>query len=637
MLATFRRSLNTWPARLLFMLLVVAFAVWGIGDVVRNIARDSAPLRVAGQSIDLAVLQQEFQRNMAQATRNLGNSDATPELRRTVALETVQQMVTQAALDAEARRLRLAVPDDALRRAVFAMPAFRDKEGKFDRALMDKLLRNNGLSEPRFLELMRAQLLHQQMLDAVSAGATASAEMARQVYQFQHEKRVADAVTVAFADAAQPPAPTDRQVERWWANHPERYSTPEYRRIKAIVLSPETVAKDVQVTEEDLKAEWDQDKGKLATPEKRSVEVILTQDQATAEQLAEQWRSGADWSQMQEAANKVGAAPVELDDAARGEFPAPELGDAVFATQEGTVPPPVHSALGWHVLKVTKVTPAGTATFEQAKPQLRALVVAQKAADLIYDRANRIDNLLSSGSSLDTLPGDLGVAAVTGTLDAQGDTPEGKKAPIPGSDKLREALIAAAFQAKVGDAPKLTQAPAGPDGVQAFFAISVESIIPPKPRPLDQVKAQVSADWAGNQVRHEQEAAAAQLYAAVKGGRSLAEAAGAAKLTMKTLPAAGRASPTDGVPSQLVPLLFHMSKVGEATMVETPAGFVVATLAKIEDPDPSADPVGFGAVKDGLAAAVSGDLQQAFATAVRDRSNPRISASIIDTLAGNAE
>ncbi len=571
---------------------------------------------------------------MAQATRNLGNSDPTPQLRRSVALETVQQMVTQTALDAEAQRLRLAVPDDALRRTVFAMPAFRDKDGKFDRALMDNLLRNNGLTEPRFLELMRKQLLHQQMLDAVSAGAAAPGEMARLAYQFEHEKRVADAVTVTFAAAAPPPAPTDKQIERWWANHPDRYSTPEYRRIKAIVLSPETVAKDVQITEEDLKAEWEQDKGKLATPEKRSVEVILTQDQATAEQLAEQWRSGADWAQMQEAANKDNAAPVELDDAARGEFPAPELGDAVFATPEDTVPPPVHSALGWHVLKVTKVTPGGTATFEQAKPQLRALVVAQKAADLIYDRANRIDNLLSSGGSLDTLPGDLGVAAVTGTLDAQGDTPEGKKAPIPGPDKLREALIAAAFQQKPGDPPKLTQAPAGADGAQAFFAVSVESIVAPKPRPLDQVKAQVTADWTGDQVRHEQETLAANLYAAVRQGKTLAEAATAAGLTSKTLPAAGRASPTDGVPAQLVPLLFRMSKAGESTMVETPEGFVVATLARIEDPDPSTDPVGFAAVKDGLAAAVGGDLQQAFATAVRERSNPRINPSIIDQLAG---
>ena len=632
MLATFRRSLNTWPARLLFMLLVAAFAMWGIGDVVRNIARDSAPVRVAGQRIDLPVLQQAFQRNMNEATRRLGNTDPTPQIRQAVAMQTVQQLVTQTALDAEARRLGLAVPDDAVRRAVFAMPAFHGKDGAFDHTLMVSVLRNNGLNEPHFIQLMRDQLLQQQMLQAVSAGAVVPAEMARQVYQYEHEKRVADAVMVPFAAAAAPPAPTDTALQRWWANHPDRYSTPEYRRIKAIVLSPQSVAKDVQVTDDDLRAQWAQDKSQYNTPERRSVAVILTQDAAEAERLAEQWRGGADWAQMQDAADKAGAAPVPLDDATRSEFPAPELGDAVFATPEGTVPPPVHSALGWHVFKVTKVTPGRAMTFEEAKPLLRDKVVAQKAADLIYDRANRIDNLLSSGSSLETLPGDAGVAAVSGTLDVRGDTPEGKPAPIPGSEALRKALVAAAFQARPGDAPKLTQVP----GEQAFFAVSVDGITPPKPRPFDQVAEQVRADWTTWRQRHEQETIAAKLLTAVKGGKPLAEAAAAAGLKLAALPPAGRDSPTAGVPPQLVAPLFHM-KPGEPTMIETPEGFVVATLAKVEDPDPAGDPIGFDAVRSALASAVGQDMQQVFAGAVRDRSNAHINPAVIQQLAGADE
>ena len=634
MLATFRRSLNTWPARLLFMLLVFAFAAWGIGDVVRNIGRGGVPVSVAGRRIDYPELQAAYQRNLAQIQRQMGNSDPTPEIRRGVAAQSIEQVLTQTALDAKARHLGLTVPDAALRRAVFAMPAFLDKSGKFDRALMDNLLRNNSYTEDRFLALMRDQLRQQQVLTAVAAAGAVSDEMAKQIYQLEHEKRVAEAVTVPFSAAPAPPAPTAKELERWWANHPERFSTPEYRRIKAIVLTPQTVAKDVQVTDDDLRAEWDQAKGSFNTPEKRSVEVILTQDQAQAEQLATEWRGGATWAEMQAAADKTGAAPVALDDASEGDFPAPELAKAVFATAVETVPPPVHSALGWHVFKVTKITPGRAQSFAEAKEALRARVVAEKAADVIYDRANRIDNLLSSGSSLDQLPGDLGVAAVTGTLDAQGNTPQGAPAPIPGSPALRTALIQTAFQAKPGDAPHLTQAPTGPDGVQAFYAVTVESITPPKPKPLDQVKEQVQADWAGDQVRHEQETTAARLLAAVKGGKTLAEAAASVGLKTERLPAAGRGPASQGVPQQLVPVLFSLKKIGEPTMVETPQGFVVATLAAIEDPDPKSDPVGWGEMKEALGRSVGTDLQEMFAAAVRDRSDPFVRADAIDTLAG---
>ena len=637
MLATFRRSLNTWPARALFMLLVLAFAAWGIGDVIRNIGRGGAPAQVGSRRIDYPELQETYQRELAQLTRRIGNNDPSIEIRRSVAMQAIEQVVTQTALAVEADRLRLAVPDDALRRTVFDMPAFHGRDGTFDRALMDNVLRSNGLTEQRFLALMRDQLMQQQMLQAVAAGAAAPDEMAKQVYMFQHEKRIADTVDVPLAAAPPPPAPTDAQLQRWWANHPDRYSTPEYRRIKAIVLSPDTVVKDVQVSDEDLRAAWEQQKSTFSTPEHRSVDVILTQDEAEAQALAAQWQEGADWTGMQAAAAKVGAAPVELSDATRSEFPAPELGDAVFATPEGTVPPPVHSALGWHVLKVTKVTPGQSETFEQARDALRARVAAAKAADLIYDRANRIDNLLSSGSTLDTLPGDLGVAAVTGTLDAQGDTPEGGPAPIPGPPPLRQALIAAAFQEKPGDAPKLTQAPAGPDGAQAFFAVSVEQITAPKPRPFDQVAAQVRTDWTADQARREQEATAATLLHAVDAGKPLAEAASALGLKVERTPPIGRDAPTPGVPTQLVVPLFGLKKPGEATMIETNDGFIVLALAAIDDPDPKSDPTGWAEVKTALGQAVGADLQQAFAAAVRDRANPSINPAAIETLAGGSE
>ena len=301
MLATFRRSLNTWPARLLFMLLVAAFVIWGIGDVVRNIARDSAPLRVAGQQHRPA---RSCRRNSSatwrRPARNLGNSDPTPEIRRSVALQTVQQVVTQTALDAEAQRLRLAVPDDALRRAVFAMPAFRDKDGKFDRALMDNLLRNNGLTEPRFLDLMREQLLHQQMLDAVSAGAARPGrDGARWSISSSTRSASPTPSTCRSPPPPPPPAPTDKQLERWWANHPDRYSTPEYRRIKAIVLSPETVAQGRAGHRRGPQGRVGAaTRASSTTPEKRSVEVILTQDagdgRAARRAVAQRRRLGAD-------------------------------------------------------------------------------------------------------------------------------------------------------------------------------------------------------------------------------------------------------------------------------------------------------------------------------------------------------
>ena len=150
---------------------------------------------------------------------------------------------------------------------------------------------------------------------------------------------------------------------------------------------------------------------------------------------------------------------MELDDAAEAGLPDADLAKAVFAAPADTVSDPVQGRAGL-VCAEGDQGDAGQRRRPsiEVKDALRNSLLAEKATDLIYDRANKIDNLLANGTALDQLPGDLGLAGVAGTLDAKGNTKDGKPAPIPGGDAERQALIvAAAFQAQKGDPPQLTE------------------------------------------------------------------------------------------------------------------------------------------------------------------------------------
>jgi len=390
------------------------------------------------------------------------------------------------------------------------------------------------------------------------------------------------------------------------------------------------------VSDEDLRAAYDQHKADFQVAEKRSVEVVLGQDEGKTRALAEQWRGGADWSAMQAAAKQAGASAVQLDDAPQTQIPIPALAQAVFAAAPDAVSGPIKTDLGWYVVKVTKVTPGVARSFDQVKDALRREVAEQKAADVIYDRANKVEDALAGGSGLSELPADLGLAAVTGTLDAKGDTPEGHPAPIPGPAELRSAIVAAAFHTKPGEPPHLTEVPGQPEQgqpqVSSYYALAVENITPPAVKPFDQVQEQVKDAATRDAVRHQQEEAAAKILAAVKGGQSLEDAALKAGATMRRLPPVGREGNVEGVPSELVRPLFGLKK-GRPTMVETPSGFVVAVLSEIQDPDPDADAAGYAAVRDQLRQSIGNDLESVYVAAVRARDRPRINRRMVDSLA----
>lgn len=628
MLAVFRSFLNTWAAKAFFLLLVASFALWGVADVVRNPGNDRAVATVGERKIELPELQDAYRRQLQQVTRVMGGrAEPSPAIRQGVAAQALDRLIAQAALAQETRRLGITVPDEALRQAVFDVPAFQGRTGAFDRNALEAVLRNNNLTEARFLDLMRADLAQRQLVEAARSGAVPPDVVTRRVFALQRETRVADLVELAFAAAPEPPEPDEAALRRHHENNPHAYSAPERRRVKAVILSPDTVARGIEVPEAELRAYYDGHRAEYVAPEKRSVQVVVAQDETAARTLAERWAAGAGWDEVQRLAEQAGASTVTLDDATRAELPSPELAEAVFTAAPGAVAGPIGSALGWQVLRVAAVTPGSERTFEAARDEVRARVARDRAVDQVYANANKLEDALGAGSSLDELPADIGLAGVTGTLDAQGNAPSGDPAPLPGSPALRKAVVDAAFAAAQGEAPRLIE---GPE--QSYFAVAVEEVSPAALKPFEQVADQVREDWERDARRREQETAAAKLLAAVKGGTSLQDAATVAGLRVERTPPIGRGEPPEGVARELVEPLFGLKR-GEPTMVETPEGFVVAVPVEVASPDPAADPAGLAQLRAALGRSMGEDVEVLLASAARARANPRVNRQLLDSVA----
>lgn len=629
MLATLRRFANTWPARILFLILVGSFGFWGVAGLVGGMdgGDPNAVATVGSQKVTAPDLQDLSRRMLAQYMQRSGQTGAPPpDLRRDIAQQALQQLVIQAAFAAEAKKLNVAVPDDALRDATFATRAFQGSNGQFDRTTFQTVLRNNGYTEARYLSLMRTDLAQRQIAEAVRAGGYSPGIVNAMVLGFQSETRTADMVTLPFAAAPEPPAPTAEQLERQYDDNLNEYQAPEYRRVKIVILSPETVAKDITVSDDAARAYYESHQSEWGHPETRTVQVVVAPSEAVAKQIATAWITGADWAAIQKQANADGSSAVELPDSTKADFPSPALAEPVFSAAPDTVQGPVNTDGGWTVFKVDKLSPATIQPFAAVMADAKAHAALDQAQDQVYDRATRVQDQLASGAKLDELPAGLGLAAVTGTLDGAGNTPDGEPAPIPAQPALRQAIIQKAFGVSPSDQPVLND---GPD--RSFYAVSVDSITPPAQRPFDDVAARVKDDWLAAARRHEQDLVATKLLVAVQGGQTLKDAAAAAGVPMTSSPPIARAQPPAGIPSQLVQPLFA-TDIGKATMIETPTSFVVAVTTAINKPDPAKNPDGLATVGRRLSGEVSDDIEMSLAAGLRDRTKVVVNTPVFESL-----
>ncbi|HVY17541.1 MAG TPA: peptidyl-prolyl cis-trans isomerase [Rhodopila sp.] len=635
MISSLRRLTESWPARIFFGITAIAFIGWGIGGNLGQLlgGQPTWVAKVDGETIDIPAFQAQFQRAVATASAKLQpGQDIGTDQRRQIGEETLNQMIGEAVMTHELSRLRVVTPNAALLAAVQGMPAFQNKAGQFDKAQFETILQRNGFTEDRFLNVLRADVAQRQLLSAVDSNVAAPDTEVKALYETEFEKRSVDMADFPLSAAPEPAAPADSVLHRWYDNHPDLYRTPEYRRIKAVELSPESLASEIKVTDDELHAYYDQHNSEFVTQPLRSAQVISAPDEAKAQALATKWRGGADWAAMQQAAQAGGASAIEQDNATPVQFPDPDLAKAVFsATAVNAVSDPVKGALGWFVVKVTKIVAGGETTFDQAKDTIRNRVVAGKATDLLYERANKVDQLLGNGASLDDLPGDLGLVGVTGTLDADGNTETGTPAPIPGPAALRAAIVKAAFDTQPNTQPELTEVPTPSNGASAYYALVVEAVTPPGTKPYDAVKDSVLADWKDDQRRRAENVAATAMMTAVQGGKSFSDAATVAGVTPHLSPLLTRDGSDPSVPPTLVRVMFGL-KPHEATMVETANGFVVAQLVEVRKPDAAKDKAGYEEARSAVARSIGNDVGTVFAQALRERANPRINQRNFDNV-----
>jgi len=521
----------------------------------------------------------------------------------------------------------LATPEGLVRDYVLAIPSFQ-AGGRFSRPILDQFLRQNDMSEAQFLGLVRDDLQRIQLLGAVRAGASAPELLARALVRYERERRVAQIAEFPLMEAPEPPPPTDAALERFHANNPAQFSTPELREARIAVLSAETLLEGIEVSDADLRAAFETRRAQFETPERRDLQQALLPTESAARTLATTWAASDNFEAIQAAATAAGGGALALGALGRADVPIEPLAAAAFGAPAGGITAPVQSPFGWHVVRVASITPGTTAEFAAVAEQLKRDVALERGADLAFERANKMEDAIAGGANLEVAARRYGAAITDLRLDIQGRDAEGLPVPLPIPATARPEVLRAIFVAEVGRAPRLAEL----RQADAFVAVELRAITSPALKPIATVIEDVRQAFLTEARRRAQEERAAALLGAVRAGQTLAAAALAAGAPSERMGPFPR-QPEQGapglvVPAELLPVLFATA-LNQVTMVPTRAGFAVAQVLEIVEADPGADAEALANARRTAQQQAAEDLEAQFAAAMRARATPRLSETLM--------
>ena len=557
-------------------LIIVSFVIWGVGDMLRGFS-PSTVASVGGAKISAQDYRFAYDRAIQQYQRRLKRPFTNEEARQ-IGLDrsVLQQLLSEAAVDDEARKLGLGVSDEALRGVITSNPSFRDKSGAFDPSRLEAALRDMDMNERSFVSELRKQELRQFIVAALATGITApKAEVAAEA-DTQGQTRSVDYFLLAASAAGEIPAPSEDALKTFYNDRKSSYRAPEYREMTLLALEPDTIANPAEVTDADAQAAYEKIAGKnpqFGSPEKRDLQQILFPNDADAAAAEAKLKAGASFDDLVKDRG-LKTEDTEIGETTKDAMLDKDEANAAFALPQGGVSGVLKSQFGPVIVRVKGIDPSTVKPYAEVADEVKKEVSASRAGDKIQALHDKIEDARVSGKTILEAAKAVGLTGQTITaVDAAGKDPKGAPVSLPDAPELLRAVFAS--DVGLDEAALNTK-----DGGYIWFEVT--KIDPAHDLTFDEAKPEVEKQWRAEEIDKALAGKADDLVKQISAGGKIADVAKGAGAETKTAVDVHRAEQT-ALPESVVAAIFRQPADG-AGSAATPDGRMVFKITADRTP-----------------------------------------------------
>jgi len=564
-------------------LLVVSFAIWGIGDIFRGFGL-STVAKIGKTEIGVEQFRTYYNDRLQALSRRMGRP-ISPDQARALGLDRqlIGQLVAETALDERARDLRLTLSDAEIAQQIVNDKNFAGPSGQFDRNRFEALIRNAGFTEARFVAEQRRTLVRRELTDTIAGNIAPPNTLVAAIQQFQNETRTIRYLSLGPAQSGDIATPSADELAKYFEERKVLFRAPEYRSIVLVELTPESLAQWQTISDADARKVYDDNPDKFGTPERRQLRQILFPNADEAKAASEKIAGGASFESIAEQRG-LKDTDTDLGTLTKAGIVDPAIANAAFALKEGDVSAPVQGRFGTVLIKAVKVEPGQMKTFEQVAPEIKKELALNKSRGDVIDTQNKMEDARAGGATLAEAAQKVGLTPRTiEAIDRSGRGTDG--APVPNLPKTVD-VLSQAFATQVGIETDPVQIPGG-----GYLWYEVTKVTPSRERNLDEVKPQVETRWKDDQIARKLKEKADEIVSKLKAGGKLDELATANGVKAETAADLKRNATGGAVPASVIDLAFRTPK---DTPVTTEGArtteMMVFTVTAVSDPkfDPAA-------------------------------------------------
>ena len=624
MLEFIRNRAQTWIAWVIVALIIIPFALWGIGDYFSGNADNSVAtvndVKISEREFQTAYYQQE-QRMKEMLGEGFDSSLFETQIRKNVLDGLIEQeLLVQVSADSGLR-----VSAGQLAMIIQGIQAFQN-DGVFDRSTYESALEMQGQSTGYFESKVRRSILSQQLYSGVADSSIVTEHSVNALLRLQKQKREIAYFEIPSARFIPDVEIAEGQITDFYSNNSAMYKTPEIVSVEYIELSATQLGNEVEITDSALRDAYEEQKDSMIAPEQRRASHILVEipyEASTEEREAAEIKAKDVLSRLNGGESFEELAKLHSDDPGSAEaggslglFSAgdmvAEFDAKVFSMSVGEISGLVSTEFGYHIIRLDEISESQVPSFEEAREELLAQLEYNEAERLYYDMADRIASLsFEYPDSLDVVAEELQLTVQTVHGVARTGGPDFFANP-----KVTRSL----FATDVLD-ERLNSEPID-IGDNHIVVVRVSEHIPAKIKPIEEVRDSIIHQLTEKESQLKAQQLGETVLAAIVSGGSLEEQAKTYEIDLHTPGLLERGSAE--LNADIIQRAFELPRpekdgIAAGSVALGNGGYAVVTVASVEEFDLSGvDEAQRQATRRQLAGVQGGVEYSAFSSSLKD-------------------
>jgi peptidyl-prolyl cis-trans isomerase D len=347
----------------------------------------------------------------------------------------LEELIQRKLMLQEARNLGLTATDDDLAEHLALAPEFQ-VGGRFSKDRYLQILQTNRLLPTQFEEEQRDQLTIQRLYSVLVDSVRVTEAEARDRYKIDQEKINLSYIKLPISSFTSQVKLSEEDIKQYYERNKESLKQPLKIQVEYLTYPFERFEPSGQTSDKEIENYYQANREeKFHHPKEVKVGYIAVKleagadanqkknAQARAESIVKEARAGKDFADLAKRFSEDPTAPKggDLGWIAPGQLPPP-IEKTIFALARGAVTDPLETPAGFQIFKAEDLKPEKTESLQEATPEIRKILRAEKAKNEAAKVADRDREKALSGTELSKLAQESGVKLTVGNWLAAGET-----------------------------------------------------------------------------------------------------------------------------------------------------------------------------------------------------------------------